>query len=130
MGRLQQFVDRRRRLAALYDAKLRPLAPVIRPVPGQGGDEPTLHLYAVLIDFQALGIDRATTMARLKADGIGTMVHYLPVNRQPYYIRRYGSQRLLGADSYYDHALSIPLFPDMRDADIDRVVDALRRLAD
>jgi UDP-4-amino-4,6-dideoxy-N-acetyl-beta-L-altrosamine transaminase len=129
LQRLDGFIARRRQLAALYNAKLKPLAPVIKPVPGQGRDEPTLHLYAVLIDFKALGMDRAAAMARLKAEGIGTMVHYLPVNRQPYYTRRYGMQQLAGADSYYDRALSIPLFPDMSDADIDRVVDALRRLS-
>lgn len=128
MGRLLGFVDRRRRLAALYDAKLAALAPTIRPVQGRSGDDPVLHLYAVLIDFKALGMDRAAAMARLKADGIGTMVHYLPVNRQPYYVRRYGALALPGADSYYDRVLSIPLFPDMTDGDVDRVVDALRRL--
>jgi UDP-4-amino-4,6-dideoxy-N-acetyl-beta-L-altrosamine transaminase len=128
LRRLEFFVDRRRRLAARYDAGLQSLAPLIRPVRGQIGDEAALHLYAVLIDFKALGTDRATVMARLKSQGIGTMVHYLPVNRQPYYIRRGGRLSLPGADSYYERVLSIPLYPDMSDDDVDRVIHALQGL--
>lgn len=128
LRRLRHFVERRRRLAARYDAGLQSLAPRIRPVKGQAADAPALHLYAVLIDFKALGTERAKVMAGLKSQGIGTMVHYLPVNRQPYYIRRGGSVSLPGADSYYERVLSVPLYPDMCDDDVDRVIDALRGL--
>jgi UDP-4-amino-4,6-dideoxy-N-acetyl-beta-L-altrosamine transaminase len=128
MQRLPGFALRRRALAARYDRLLQPLAPAIRPVPAQAGDQPVLHLYAVLMDFKALGRSRAEVMQALKADGIGTMVHYIPVNRQPYYQRRNGDLRLPGADAYYDRVLSIPFYPAMQDADVDRVVAALQRL--
>jgi dTDP-4-amino-4,6-dideoxygalactose transaminase len=52
-------------------------------------------------------------------------VHYIPVHRQPYYRELYGEQPLPGADAYYARALSLPLFPEMTDADVDRVVAAL-----
>ena len=110
-----------------YVALLKPLAPHIRVVPVQPGPA-VLHLCAVLIDFPAIGRGRAQAMQALKADGVGTQVHYIPVNRQPYYRRRYGVQRLPGADAYYERVLSIPLFSTMQDEDVDRVVDALRRL--
>jgi UDP-4-amino-4,6-dideoxy-N-acetyl-beta-L-altrosamine transaminase len=128
MKRLPDFSRRRRALAARYDALLKPLAPHIRAVPIQPGGSPVLHLFAVLIDFPAIGRSRAEAMQALKADGVGTQVHYIPVNRQPYYRRRYGAQSLPGADAYYERVLSIPLFSTMRDEDADRVVDALRRL--
>jgi UDP-4-amino-4,6-dideoxy-N-acetyl-beta-L-altrosamine transaminase len=128
LKRLDGYVRRRQELAARYDRLLAPLAPVIRPVPGATGDQAALHLYAVLIDFAALGRERAAVMQQLKAAGIGSMVHYIPVNRQPYYRRRYGETRLPGAEAYYARVLSIPLFPAMQDADVDRVVDALKGL--
>jgi UDP-4-amino-4,6-dideoxy-N-acetyl-beta-L-altrosamine transaminase len=128
LRRLPQFVRRRREIARRYDALLADLAPRLRPVPAGSGDEATLHLYAVLIDFPAIGKSRAQAMAALKAEGIGTQVHYLPVNRQPYYRRRYGELRLAGADAYYDRVLSVPFYPAIQDGDVDRVVDALRRL--
>jgi UDP-4-amino-4,6-dideoxy-N-acetyl-beta-L-altrosamine transaminase len=126
LKRLEPYGQRRRALAARYDRLLAPLAPVIRPVPPAPGDDPVLHLYAVLIDFAQIGRSRARVMKDLKAAGIGTMVHYIPVNRQPYYRRRYGETRLPGADAYYGRVLSIPLYPTMQDADVDRVVDALQ----
>ena len=126
LAKLPRFIDRRRGLAALYDRLLPDLAPRLKIVPGQAGDNPALHLYAVLIDFAAIGKSRAQVMAELKAQGIGTMVHYLPVHQQPYYRDLYGRQDLPGADSYYARQLSIPLYPDMTDADVARVVAGLR----
>jgi dTDP-4-amino-4,6-dideoxygalactose transaminase len=66
-------------------------------------------------------------MSRLRADGIGTQVHYIPVHHQPYYRQRYGNIDLPGADAYYARCLSLPLFPAMKDGDVDRVVAALVR---
>jgi len=128
LKRLDRYSQRRRDLAARYDRLLAPLAPVIRPVPPAPGDDPVLHLYAVLVDFAAIGRSRAAVMHDLKAAGIGTQVHYIPVNRQPYYRRLYGEIRLPGAEAYYARALSIPLYPTMQDGDVDRVVDALQAL--
>lgn len=127
LKKLPGFIARRRELAALYDRLLAPLAPVLQTVPGQNGDDPALHLYAVLLDFAVIGKSRAAFMAELRALGIGTMVHYLPVHQQPYYRDLYGQVDLPGADSYYARQLSIPLYPDMTEADVGRVVDALRR---
>ena len=71
--------------------RLPPLAPAIRPLARMPGQDPAWHLYVVLIDFDAVGVDRATVIHALRERGIGTQVHYLPVHRQPYYRRRYGA---------------------------------------
>ena len=68
---------------------------------------------------------RAQVMATLRARGIGSQVHYIPVHLQPYYRRRYGEITLAGAESYYARCLSLPLFPSMADGDVGRVVEAL-----
>jgi dTDP-4-amino-4,6-dideoxygalactose transaminase len=86
---------------------------------------PAWHLYVALIDFAALGVDRAAVMQRLTAQGIGTQVHYLPVYRQPYYREFDPTLKLRGADEYYRRTLSLPLFPAMTDEDPARVVRAL-----
>jgi dTDP-4-amino-4,6-dideoxygalactose transaminase len=84
-----------------------------------------LHLMQVRIDFEAAGRSRREVMARLRAKGIGTQVHYIPVHRQPYWRARYGLVDLPGADAFYAKTLSLPLFPSMRDDDPDRVAEAL-----
>ncbi|MDP6952444.1 MAG: UDP-4-amino-4,6-dideoxy-N-acetyl-beta-L-altrosamine transaminase, partial [Alphaproteobacteria bacterium] len=125
LAKLDRFVARRRALVARYDALIGELAPVVAPVSRVEGCWPAWHLYVALIDFPATSKDRAAVMRALKDRGIGTMVHYLPVHRQPYYQKRYGEESLPGAVRYYERALSLPLFPDMRDDDVERVLTAL-----
>jgi len=129
LERLDQFVTRRTALVARYDRALAALpsrlAEHVRPCGRTVSGTPAWHLYVALIDFGALGQDRARVMGALRECGIGTQVHYLPLNRQPYYRERYGAIDLPGADSWYDRALSLPLHTSMTDNDVDRVVAAL-----
>lgn len=125
MRRLDAFVARRRRLMDFYAERLAPLAPLVRPLARVPWCAPAWHLSVALIDFTAVGRSRAAVMAALRARGVGSQVHYIPVQRQPYWRRRYGDLALPGADAYYAQALSLPLFPAMTDGDVDRVVTAL-----
>lgn len=125
IGKLEKFAARRRELAALYDERLAPLSDAVRPVGRALECRPVLHLYQVLIDFDELGVSRASAMGALRERGIRTQVHYQPVHLQPYYADRYGPLSLPGAEAFYRRTLSLPLFPAMDDADVDRVVAAL-----
>ncbi|HEX3918656.1 MAG TPA: DegT/DnrJ/EryC1/StrS family aminotransferase, partial [Caulobacteraceae bacterium] len=118
-------IERRRALARRYETALAPLAPLVRLAERPAWSNPALHLLAVLIDFEAAGLSRAEVMAGLKARGVGSQVHYIPVHRQPYYAARYGVADLPGADAWYARCLSLPLFPAMADSDVDRVAAAL-----
>jgi UDP-4-amino-4,6-dideoxy-N-acetyl-beta-L-altrosamine transaminase len=124
LGRLEAFAERRRALSQAYDAALRRLAPLVRPVP-RGAGKLAPHLYQILVDFEAAGRSRAEVMRDLAARGIGTQVHYIPVYRQPYFKARYGEMRMAGAETFYERVLALPLFPAMADGDVDRVVSAL-----
>jgi UDP-4-amino-4,6-dideoxy-N-acetyl-beta-L-altrosamine transaminase len=126
LGRLDPFVEQRRALAQRYDELLAPLAGLATPIRRSRGCLPAWHLYVVLIDFAALGLERAQLMSELRAAGIGTQVHYIPVHRQPYYRDRHAGLVLAGADAYYRRTLSLPLFVGMNAADIRRVVDTMQ----
>ncbi len=123
LRKLERFHRRRVEIAAFYDAALTPFAPTLRPVPHAGPHG--WHLYAVLIDFAALATTRGRVMKRLRAAGIASQVHYIPVHRQLYYLERYGEQTLPGAEAYYTRCLSLPIFPGMSDSDVHRVVNAV-----
>ncbi len=125
LRKLGDNIAKRRLLAEQYDHLLQPLAPVVKPVARVPWCESGWHLYAVAIEYGALGIDRASLMRRLREDGVGTQVHYIPVHLQPYYRERYDTPPLPGADAYYERALSLPLFPAMEPKDVDRVVASL-----
>jgi UDP-4-amino-4,6-dideoxy-N-acetyl-beta-L-altrosamine transaminase len=125
LAKLPRFAARRQGLAARYLTALAPLAPVLKPAQRPAWSNPVLHLMVALIDFAAVGKTRRQVVEELKAKGVGTQVHYIPVNRQPYYVNRYGPLDLPGANAWYEACLSLPLYPGMADEDVDRVVAAL-----
>lgn len=125
LAKLDRFVARRRALAARYLERLASLSPLVRLAQTPVGSDPALHLLTVLIDFEAAMTTRAAVVEGLKARGVGSQVHYIPVHRQPYYASRYGVADLPGADAWYARCLTLPLYPAMDDGDVDRVVEAL-----
>jgi len=125
LAKLPRFIARRRTLAKRYESALAALKPTVWVAERPPWSDPALHLMAVLIDFDAAGKTRREVMEALKARGVGSQVHYIPVHRQPYYAARYGVADLPGADAWYAHCLSLPLYPTMADDDVDRVVGAL-----
>jgi len=125
LKRLPAFIARRRRLAARYRALLAPLGNQVQAIPTPEGSDPSLHLFAVRIDFAAIGKTRAEVQELMARKGIGTQVHYIPVHRQPYWAERSKSPPLPGADAWYDQTLSLPLYPGMTDTDPARVVETL-----
>ena len=126
LKKLPHFAERRRTLAAAYAEALAPLAPVVRQAVRPAWSDPVLHLMTVLIDFEAAGRSRLEVVEALKARGVGSQVHYIPVHRQPYYRELYGDLNLPGADAWYARCLSLPLYPGMDDADVATVVEALK----
>ena len=126
LAKLQRFINARRALAAVYDELLAPLAPLVRPLKRDPRSLTAWHIYPLRIDFASAGIDRASVMRAMAADGIGTQVHYIPVHRQPYYAARYGTAELPGADAYYASTLTLPLHPMMTEADAARAVAVLK----
>ncbi|MCR5878169.1 UDP-4-amino-4,6-dideoxy-N-acetyl-beta-L-altrosamine transaminase [Phenylobacterium sp. J367] len=125
LAKLDRFAARRRALAAAYGEALAPLAPHVVQAASPAWSDPVLHLMSVLIDFEAAGRTRLEVVEALKARGVGSQVHYIPVSRQPYYVERYGPQDLPGAEAWYARCLSLPLYPGMADDDVGVVVTAL-----
>jgi dTDP-4-amino-4,6-dideoxygalactose transaminase len=87
--------------------------------------DPAWHLYPVRI----LGGRRREAYEHLRAAGIGVQVNYIPVYWHPVYSEM-GYRRGLcpNAEAYYEAQLSLPMFADLTDADVDRVIDEVRSL--
>ena len=118
MKRLDAFVARRNVLAERYDRVLADL-PLTRPA--QHTDSySSYHLYPVQV------AERARVFADLRDVGIGVNVHYIPVHLQPYWAARgFAQGDFPNAETYYAHAISIPLYAGLSDTDQDTVVAAL-----
>lgn len=135
MKKLPGFVARRRELAARYDAAFARLAGVVAPLVVRPGTRSSYHLYVLRLVPRA-GEDLAGVRARRRALHAGLaerkifcQVHYIPVHRQPDF-RRAGLAEgdFPGAEALYAGCLSLPMFPAMTDADVDRVVAAVASL--
>jgi dTDP-4-amino-4,6-dideoxygalactose transaminase len=125
LAKLARFVAARQALVRFYDERLAHLSPLLKPLARAARSLTSWHIYPVRIDFASARLDRASLMRALAADGIGTQVHYIPVHRQPYYVARYGTAHLPGADSHYRETLTLPLSAAMTEGDAERVARAL-----
>jgi dTDP-4-amino-4,6-dideoxygalactose transaminase len=125
LKKLPRFAAQRQALAARYDEVLADLAPVVRIATRPDWSRPVLHLLVALIDFEAVGLTRRQVVDGLKAKGVGTQVHYIPVHTQPYYKARYGALDLPGAEAWYRSCLTLPLYPAMTLQDVDHVAASL-----
>jgi dTDP-4-amino-4,6-dideoxygalactose transaminase len=124
LSRLRGQQARRVRLADRYDELL---AGLPLRLPARLPDRSSAwHLYAVEIMPGADVPTRAAVFAALRAAQIGVNVHYIPIHTQPYY-RALGFDRgdFPHAERYYANALSLPLYPELSDADQVRVVEVL-----
>jgi perosamine synthetase len=129
LGRLEQFLARRRRLAARYRSALGDHWAVDLQAVG-AAVEPAWHLFVVQLRLDRLRVDRSAVYHALRAEGIGVNVHYIPVHRHPWYRERYPELegRLPAAEAAYERLLTLPLFPAMHDEDVDDVVAALDKV--
>jgi dTDP-4-amino-4,6-dideoxygalactose transaminase len=128
LKKLRVFQARRETLAARYDAGLRSL-PVRLPPRPAAGDMHAWHLYVLRL-AEGAPIGRDALIDGLYAAGIGCSVHYIPLHLQPYWRERYGlrPEQFPHSQHAFEHMLSLPLYTRMGEADVDRVLDALRRL--
>lgn len=125
LAKLDHLNERRRRNASLLDEGLAGLAGVTTPRE-RPGYRHVYHQYTVRIEH-----DRDGFQKRLSELGIGTAVHYpLTVNRQPLYVGLgYRDVSMPIAETAAEQVLSLPVHPGLSDADLDRIVDSVRKVA-
>ena len=123
LRRLERFVARRRAIAARYDAAFAD-HPRLRPLAQRRGARSSYHLYVVRL---APELDRRRFVEALHARGVGAHVHYIPVHLHPYWRKERGFApgSFPAAEDYYARAVTLPLFPALRDADVERVIGAV-----
>jgi len=121
LGRLAARNARRAAIAARYDAALAPLAPLLRtPPPARAGEVPAHHVYVVRVG------DRDAFRGRLEAVGVGTDVHYpRAVHEQPAFAALPRGP-LPETERAMREVVSLPLYPQLADDEVERVIEAVR----
>jgi dTDP-4-amino-4,6-dideoxygalactose transaminase len=122
LAKLPGYNERRRAIAARYDAELRGvITPYVTP-----GNTHVYHQYTIRV------AQRDAFMERLRERGVGTGIYYpIPVHRQkPFVALGYGDQRFPVTDRLTEQVLSIPVHPSLTDAEVDTVIAAVNATAD
>jgi UDP-4-amino-4-deoxy-L-arabinose-oxoglutarate aminotransferase len=129
LERLDAINARRTELAAAYRQKLEglPVQPLALPAYAQTH---AWHLFILRIDSERCGIDREAFMQGLQDQGIGTGIHFIATHLHTWYRQRDPDLYLPDTEWNSARLCSIPLFPDMSDQDLDRVVGAIATLMD
>ena len=127
MDRLDEFVARRRALAARYDTLLQGL-PVVTPYVMTEA-HPSWHIYIIRINHEQIGKTKQQVFEEMKKRGIALNLHYIPVHRQPYY-EKLGFYRgdFLQSEKYYEEAFTLPLFYELTDEQQNYIVESLRNV--
>jgi dTDP-4-amino-4,6-dideoxygalactose transaminase len=126
MKRISSIVERRQQLAVRYDERLAGL-PIT--LPWQHPDtESARHLYVIRLLSDLSENFHRRVFDKLRADGIGVNLHYIPVYLQPYYqAAGFNAGLCPEAERYYAQAISLPLYYGLTDKEQDEVVFAVIR---
>jgi perosamine synthetase len=130
LGKADKFWRRRREIAARYQQGFSTFEELELPPGDSSILEHSWHLFILRLRPDCLSINRDEFIAELKALGIGTSVHFIPLHRHPYYVRQYGCKTtdFPGAEDAFSRCISLPIYPDMSDEQADRVIGAVTKI--
>ena len=133
IGRVQltrawYLLKMRQEIAAAYDDAFGSDKHFIVPPTG-GGD--ARHLYPLRINPSFVGISRNDFIEKLKENGVGASVHYIPLHIMPFYKNRYNLNENDFPETMnaYKHEISLPIWPGMSKEQVTQVIDVVKSIA-
>jgi UDP-4-amino-4,6-dideoxy-N-acetyl-beta-L-altrosamine transaminase len=129
MKKLDSFLARRREIAVKYDYAFADMPEIIIPKVDKGVKH-AYHIYVIQLRLEMLKAGRKEIFDALRKENIGVNVHYMPLHLHPFYQKQFGYKPgdFPKAEQYYNCAITLPLFPAMRDSDINDVIQAIQKV--
>jgi dTDP-4-amino-4,6-dideoxygalactose transaminase len=126
LSRLDKFIARRVEIAKTYDKAFENT--IVKPLYTYNGKS-SYHLYVVKVDFSTLSLSKADLFTRLGEKNIRVQLHYMPINKQPYYkALGYGQENTPVMDEYYESCLSLPMYYELSAKEQTYVIDSLEEI--
>jgi len=123
LKKLNKFIARRIEIAQTYDRAFKDT--IVKPLYNYHGKS-SYHLYVVQVDFSLLTLSKEDLFNRLREKNIGIQLHYMPINKQPYYKSLgYGDEITPMMDKYYEECFSLPMFPKLSNEEQEYVIKSL-----
>lgn len=130
LRKIDVFTARRRAIAKRYDEAFAPLEEVFLPPRDNEHSDHIYHLYTLRIALDRITISRDRFIEALRAENIGSSVHFIPLHLHPYY-RKVFSHRLGDypvTEAVFESVVSVPIYPAMTDQDVNDVITAVTKI--
>lgn len=123
LKKLDSFVKRRKEIALKYDKAF--LNSVVKPLYSFNQNS-SYHLFVVKVDFSKLNISKIELFNKMREKNIGLQLHYIPINKQPYYKSiGYGNEDTPIMNRYYDECFSLPMYSSLSYEEQEYVIKTL-----
>jgi UDP-4-amino-4,6-dideoxy-N-acetyl-beta-L-altrosamine transaminase len=128
LNKIDRFIAKRREIAAAYNEAFCGMDEIILPCEKEDRKS-GYHLYVIRLELNKIKATRKEIYDALIAENIGVNVHYIPVYYHPYY-REMGYQKGLCpvAEEVYEGILTLPLYPSMKEQDVQDVIDGVKKV--
>ena len=129
LQKLGKFVKKRNQIAKIYRENLSNIKNLTLP-----HVEPNIthayHLFPIKINFNKIDISKETIIKKFRKYNINLQVHYFPVHLQPFYKKKYNFKRnsFPKAEGFYESALSLPIYYDLKKNQILKIVTILKKI--
>jgi len=127
LRKLEQFIERRAALAGRYRELLGDVEELELP-PEKADCRHAWHLYILRLNLDKLEIDRGEMIRELKARGVGSSVHFIPITLHPFFARFAAGNECPKAEALYQRIISMPLFPAMSDEQLTFAASAIKQV--
>lgn len=129
LSKLETFIKRREEIAKRYILLLKENENcnlLINKIPKI---RKSCHLFVLKIDFKKIKLTKTKFMNLLKKKGIGTQVHYIPVPMLKFYKNLgYNMKNLKNAMQFYNQAISIPIFFQLKKESQLKIIKEINKL--
>ena len=125
LARLHEYIERRHEIAVRYDQEFNGVnlqKPYRNPL-----NKSALHLYVIQVE----PIQHRHVFQKLRENGVGVNLHYIPVHTQPYYQKLgFAWGDFPNSENYYKRAISLPIFPTLTENEQTFVIENVKMLCD
>lgn len=124
LKKLEWMRDKRESIALKYDQAFKETKKIITPVV-KDDRETSWHLYVIKVK------NRDELIEKLKDDGINTSVHFIPIHKHPYYKNtyKYENNNYPTANKVFDESISLPIYPDLKDDEVELIIEGVLKYA-
>jgi dTDP-4-amino-4,6-dideoxygalactose transaminase len=129
LAKVEKMWQRRAEIAACYNAVFGEMPELEIPTVNPGIHH-AWHLYILRLHLEKLTINRNAFFDELRKRGICCSVHFIPLHLMPYYRKTYGYRPgdFPEAEQQFERVISLPLFPALTDAEVERIIVAVRQV--